>query len=86
MKCPICGKEMDSGFAMVNNGGYIRWYTEAKQLHPYIQQGGEVVVYGGFGPKLTYYDAHRCLTCSVFTIVMSSTSQHSDEEDPEQAH
>jgi|WetSurMetagenome_2_1015567.scaffolds.fasta_scaffold73797_3 hypothetical protein len=74
---------MQSGFAMVNNGGYIRWYMEAKQLHPYIQREGEVLLYGGFGPKLTYYDAHRCLTCGAFTIIKSSTRDHEDQDNPE---
>lgn len=70
---------MESGFGMINNGGYLRWYTEARQLHPYVQQEGETIIYGGFGPRLTYYDAHRCRECQVFTIVMSSTVAHSDE-------
>ena len=79
MKCPICGKEMESGFAMLNNGGILRWYKEAKDLHEYVQQGGEVMLYGGFGPKLTYLDAHRCLADGVIVIVTTSTRDHSDQ-------
>jgi len=80
MKCPICGNEMESGFAMLSSGSYLRWYKEAKDLHDYIQRGGEVILYGGFGPKLTYFDSHRCLTCGVITLVTTSTINHSDEE------
>jgi hypothetical protein len=82
MKCPVCGSEMESGFAMLNNGGYIRWYKEANQLHPYIQRDGEVLLYGGFGPGLLYYDAHRCQTCDAFTIFKGSTKDHEDPENP----
>ena len=32
-KCPICGNEMESGFAMLSSGSYLRWYKEAKDLH-----------------------------------------------------
>ncbi len=80
MKCPICGNEMESGFAMLSSGSYLRWYKEAKDLHDYVQRGGEVMLYGGFGPKLTYLDAHRCLNCGVITLVTTSTSNHSDEK------
>ena len=82
MKCPICGNEMESGFAMLSSGSYLRWYKEAKDLHEYVQRGGETMIYGGFGPKLTYFDAHRCQNCGVITIVTTSTSGHSDEEGP----
>ncbi len=51
MKCPICGNDMESGFAMLSSGSYLRWYREAKDLHEHIQRGGEVMLYGGFGPK-----------------------------------
>jgi hypothetical protein len=80
VKCPICGNEMESGFAMLSNGSYLRWYKEARDLHEYVQRGGEVMLYGGFGPKLTYLDAHRCLADGVITIVTTSTVAHSDEE------
>ena len=79
MRCPVCDTEMESGFAMQNNGGYIRWYQQAKDLHEYVQRGGEVLLYGGFGPKLIYYDAHRCSACGSFTIVPASTKNHVDE-------
>ncbi|MDD1744071.1 MAG: hypothetical protein LUO85_05540 [Methanomassiliicoccales archaeon] len=74
---------MESGFAMISNGSVLRWYKEAKDLHEYVQLGGEVMLYGGFGPRLLYLDAHRCLKDGVITMVTKSTSNHSDAEAPQ---
>jgi len=78
MKCPICGNEMESGFATLSNGSTMRWYKEAKDLHEYVQRGGEVMISGGIGLKLAYLDAHRCQPCGVITLVTTSTKNHSD--------